>query len=402
MKLARLLLIPILGLTLYGQVADLSNTTIGGKPIIVGPAANTNNLVPQWDGANSKTLRDGLAAASTNTISTLVQRDGSGDFASNVLTLNGLLLTNAARFKFNDTVTSYPALIGQGAATSVNHFMFPTAVNGRNYSFVAQMSSGATVAGDKVAIYAAAESGASTSNVWAGNFLGQHNAGDADINLQAVEIDVNENDADRTADVGNLRSALSLTSGGSKHPGAALYINSTAAGNSWREGIHMEGVSTYGIDLQVLAGALPIKLRLTSADAAGPEIKLQKARGTPGAETAALSGDKLGAIRASGFGTSFQDGGWIEAVAAENWGAAATGMGWNVITIAPTTTSLTATISVPADGGIKLYPGGLAKPACNAAHRGTFWYTLAAAGTKDDVQVCAKAADNSYAWRVIY
>jgi hypothetical protein len=51
-------------------------------------------------------------------------------------------------------------------------------------------------------------------------------------------------------------------------------------------------------------------------------------------------------------------------------------------------------------GGV--IPGNAAAPTCAAATRGLFWYVPAAAGAKDDVQVCAKAADNSYAWRTIY
>lgn len=43
-----------------------------------------------------------------------------------------------------------------------------------------------------------------------------------------------------------------------------------------------------------------------------------------------------------------------------------------------------------------------AKPTCEAGIRGTFWYVAGAAGVKDTVEVCAKASDNSYAWRVIY
>lgn len=42
------------------------------------------------------------------------------------------------------------------------------------------------------------------------------------------------------------------------------------------------------------------------------------------------------------------------------------------------------------------------QPACNSTTRGTFWYTAGGAGVKDTVNVCAKDAADSYAWRTIY
>jgi hypothetical protein len=41
-------------------------------------------------------------------------------------------------------------------------------------------------------------------------------------------------------------------------------------------------------------------------------------------------------------------------------------------------------------------------PTCDSAHRGMLNYTAGGAGVKDSVEVCAKAADDSYAWRVVY
>jgi hypothetical protein len=62
-----------------------ASPTGGGD--VIGPATNTANYVPQWNGANSKTLKDGLAVASINTASALVQRDASGNFAANNITV---------------------------------------------------------------------------------------------------------------------------------------------------------------------------------------------------------------------------------------------------------------------------------------------------------------------------
>jgi hypothetical protein len=53
-------------------------------------------------------------------------------------------------------------------------------------------------------------------------------------------------------------------------------------------------------------------------------------------------------------------------------------------------------------GGGSMQLVGATQPACDAAHRGAIWYFAGAAGVKDTVNVCAKDADDAYAWRVIY
>jgi hypothetical protein len=45
---------------------------------VTGPATNTDGKIPQWDGANSKTLKDGLEASATAGASKIVIADGSG------------------------------------------------------------------------------------------------------------------------------------------------------------------------------------------------------------------------------------------------------------------------------------------------------------------------------------
>src|SRR5271169_6156195 len=48
-------------------------------------------------------------------------------------------------------------------------------------------------------------------------------------------------------------------------------------------------------------------------------------------------------------------------------------------------------------------PGGSApKPTCSSSIRGRFWYVAGGSGVKDSVEVCAKAADDTFAWRTIY
>lgn len=53
------------------------------------------------------------------------------------------------------------------------------------------------------------------------------------------------------------------------------------------------------------------------------------------------------------------------------------------------------------NGGVRLNTTAT-KPTCDSSQRGTFWVTQSGAGVQDSVQVCAKAAADTYAWRTIY
>jgi hypothetical protein len=53
------------------------------------------------------------------------------------------------------------------------------------------------------------------------------------------------------------------------------------------------------------------------------------------------------------------------------------------------------------NGGVRLNPVA-AKPACDATVRGTFWVTQGGAGVKDSVEVCAKDAMDTFAWRTLF
>ncbi len=56
----------------------LTCTTPSGSGDVTGPATNTDSYVPQWNGANSKALKDGLAVAATPTVNTLAYRGAGG------------------------------------------------------------------------------------------------------------------------------------------------------------------------------------------------------------------------------------------------------------------------------------------------------------------------------------
>ena len=59
------------------------------------------------------------------------------------------------------------------------------------------------------------------------------------------------------------------------------------------------------------------------------------------------------------------------------------------------------TQQVEVNGGLR--PNTVkAQPACSSAARGTFWSVQGASGVKGEVQVCAKDAADTYAWRIIY
>jgi len=49
--------------------------------------------------------------------------------------------------------------------------------------------------------------------------------------------------------------------------------------------------------------------------------------------------------------------------------------------------------------GFRLNTEGAAEPTCDSTVRGMIWYTTGAGGVADKMQVCAKAAADTYAWR---
>lgn len=53
------------------------------------------------------------------------------------------------------------------------------------------------------------------------------------------------------------------------------------------------------------------------------------------------------------------------------------------------------------NGGVRLNTS-TSQPTCNSSQRGTFWVVESGAGIKDNVQVCAKDATETYGWRTIY
>lgn len=53
------------------------------------------------------------------------------------------------------------------------------------------------------------------------------------------------------------------------------------------------------------------------------------------------------------------------------------------------------------NGGLRLNTVA-GKPTCDSSQRGTFWVTQSGPGVKDSVEVCAKKANDTYIWGLIY
>jgi hypothetical protein len=72
--------------TEVGGALDEVNTKANGK--VTAPASNTANYIPQWNGANSKLLKDGLAVGTAS--NNLVQLDSTAKLPA----VDGSQLTN--------------------------------------------------------------------------------------------------------------------------------------------------------------------------------------------------------------------------------------------------------------------------------------------------------------------
>jgi len=117
-----------------------------GSGDVLGPATNTADSIPQWNGPNSKTLKDGLVAASANTASALVQRDGSGNFSAGTVTAaltgNSSTATALAADPANCAAGTFPLGI-EAAGTAEGCTALPTTIAGTANQVTASASTGA-------------------------------------------------------------------------------------------------------------------------------------------------------------------------------------------------------------------------------------------------------------------
>ena len=97
--------------------APASDSTSGGS--VAGPGSSTDGYVPQWSGTGGATLSTGLSAVSTNTVSTLVKRDSSGNFSAGTITAT-----------LSGNATTATALAANPAACSAGQYVSDIAANG--------------------------------------------------------------------------------------------------------------------------------------------------------------------------------------------------------------------------------------------------------------------------------
>ncbi|MBJ6751585.1 hypothetical protein [Geomonas anaerohicana] len=145
---------------------------------------------------------------------------------------------------------------------------------------------------------------------------------------------------------------------------------------------------------------------------------------------AVLSGERLGYILLGGSKDAAHTMGnstGIAGFASENWSSTTAGAYLQFLTTANGGTTRTEKMRVDHNGNVGVgttspqqkfeVAGGMriyaatppTKPDCSDANidvatkvRGTFWLTQGGAGVKDSVEVCAKDAAGSYAWRTLY
>ncbi len=98
-----------------------------GTGDVIAPATNTDNYVPQWSGANSKTLKDGLAVATAATANAIAQRNASGEViaANTVATGKTPLATdgsaaNLTNFPASLTTRNYGCAVGDPAGSALS------------------------------------------------------------------------------------------------------------------------------------------------------------------------------------------------------------------------------------------------------------------------------------------
>lgn len=239
----------------------------------------------------------------------------------------GAISLNLASLKVDGstagTLLPVQGLIGQGAATFVTMFARPTAVAGRHYALVGQLSAGASSAGDKVGVFGGAETGIGGSNVWGGNFIVQRNAGHTRTIIQGVEVDLNNNDADVPLIGGNFTTGVNITSGGKYRAGIGLSIDSTSrslvsGNNQWRRGIHIPDGAVSDQGIAIGNASIPAALIAKQLVTAGDTVVLQRrddthpgyyVRGVNAANNATIFGidgsgtASFGALRLTGTDT---------------------------------------------------------------------------------------------------
>jgi hypothetical protein len=95
----------------YWDILALKGNTGTGTGDVVGPATNTDSYIPQWNGANSKTLKDGLPITTwLKTDQTTPQTIANGQPIQDTLTASQIVATDANKKFQSLAVATYPSL----------------------------------------------------------------------------------------------------------------------------------------------------------------------------------------------------------------------------------------------------------------------------------------------------
>ena len=95
--------------TAYWEVLALKGTNGAGSGDVIGPATNTDSYIPQWDGANSKTLKNGLAVPSGG-LAGLTAPTFATSITGSYLTASEILITDGSKNIVSAPVATYPSL----------------------------------------------------------------------------------------------------------------------------------------------------------------------------------------------------------------------------------------------------------------------------------------------------
>jgi len=231
----------------YSTVAANSGTwSTGSQGDVAGPATNHNSYVPQWDGANSKLLKDGLPVG--NGAGALVARTNVNTLAADALvaittngsvTVGGLAIKNAAPYLGSDAVGDIWFRGGLGMSR------LPLGSNGQVLT-VSTITSQPVWAGlpNLTSVYSTVQSG-SASWTTAGNYIGTNSS---NITLKAntfnganqlVELTSSgylpalNGSALTNLNAGNISNGvLSASRGGAGASNGILYANGSGVVNS--------------------------------------------------------------------------------------------------------------------------------------------------------------------------